>query len=374
MAYICLNTIKQGRGHCLYKKNGEKKAKGKTQLKRITKKKKKNRVNTTKQILCKLRRKKTGGSLQLTQVLKMLSHDLGCNPTEVHKYLSNGKGDLLTHAYKEFHDTVIPPLIKDLQLHYNETDLQINDAIRNTNRLRKIFDTFCALIQGLPIYAQSIVFLKLCMGERQSFPYMNEFIGTRDTYTGLRKTIEAVQEKYKRIREEIPCQMVTHFNQEDVENQLKNYYFNTLHQVLWLNTLPAPNVALFYKALVKYQQDKTLGNTLLQQMLDDTPVRVPKKLYRVQKNISSDDIYKLYPYLSTSFSPFFYIKSGLNEQLLIIQIENNNIVPCLMMPCEDETKIVELEALIKPFSVQNLKSYKGGMYTCNHGLLASTMG
>lgn len=364
----------------MYKKNGEKKAKGKTQLKRITKKKKKkkNRVNTTKQILCKLRRKKTGGSLQLKHVLEMLSQELGCDLTEVHKNLSDGKGDLLTHAYTQFDDTVvIPPLIKDLQLHYNKPDilLQINGAIHNTTKLRLIFDTFCALIQGLPIYAQSTVFLKFYMGERQSFPYMNEFIGTRDTYTGLRETIEAVQEKYERVCKEIPPQVVTHFNQEDLENQLKNYYFNTLHQVLWLNTLPPQDAKLFYDQLLKYQQDKNFGDkTLLQQMLDGTPVRVPKKLYRVQKNISSDDIYRLYPYLSTSFCPFFYITSTLKEQLLIIQIENNSIVPCLMMPCTDETKIVELEALIKPFSVQNLQSYEGVMYTCNHCLLASTMG
>ena len=308
----------------------------------------------------------------------MLSHELGCDLTEVHTILSDGNGDLLTHAYTHFPETaILPPLIKDLQLHYNKTEtfLQINNAISNTKLLRNIFDTFCALIQGLPIYAQSIVFLKLCRGERQTLPYMEEFIGTRDTYTGLRDTIEQRQEKYKKICEEIPRQVVTHFNQADHENQLKNYYFNTLHQVLWLNTLPPQKAKLFYDQLVLYQQDKSKGNTkLLQQMLNDTPVRVPKKLYRVQKNISSDNIYQSYPYLSTSVSPFFYIKSRLDEQLLIIQIENNSIVPCLMMPCTDETKIVELEALIQPFLVTNLKSYENVMYTCKHRPLASTMG
>jgi len=379
MAYICLNTIKQGRGTVCTRKMVKRKRKVKTQLKRITKKKKKNRVNKTKQILCKLRRKKTGGSLQLKHVLKMLSQELGCDPTEVHKNLLNGEGDLLTHAYTLFPETtVIPPLIKDLQLHYNKTKtdpfLQINNAISNTELLRKIFDTFCALIQGLPIYAQSSVFLKLCRGERQPILYMKEFIGTRDTYTGLRNTIEQLQEKYKRICEKIPPQVTTHFNQADHENQLKNYYFNTLHQVLWLNTLSPQKAQLFYEQLLAYQHDASLGNTtLLQEMLDDTPVRVPQKLYRVQKNISFGEIYQSYPYLSTSISPFFYIKSRLDEQLLIIQIENNNIVPCLMMPCTDESKIVELEALIKPFSVENLVSYENLWFTCKHCPLASTM-
>ena len=86
-----------------------------------------------------------------------------------------------------------------------------------------------------------------------------------------------------------------------------------------------------------------------------TPVRVHKTLYRIQYDSRTRDgpiqgtTYKNYPYISTSMTPFLYFDKSdtLTNKLLIIKINDDSQVSCLMMPRTDIAKYLEFDASIR---------------------------